>query len=574
MQLNIEVNGKEIQARRDETILTALLRNGIRVPTLCSIKGLSPNGACRICVVEVEGKAGLVPSCSHPVEEGMKIKTHSPRVVKARRTILELLLSNHPDDCLYCERNENCELQDLAVELNIRERRISGKKSKHRLDLSSPGVVRDPAKCILCGRCIRICDEVQGVSTLEFVNRGSKTVVGTAMNRDLNFSSCISCGQCVMVCPTGALHERSNLDDVLDALNNPHQKVVVQYGPSVSVSLAEEFGIKAGKDINGVINAALRKIGFSYIFDTTFGADVAILESAMELKKRIETNQFLPMFSSCCPAWIKYAEQFKPEVLPLISTCKSPQQIMGTIIKSFFAPAEGINPNEIYSVAIMPCVAKKFEAQREEMTQKAISDVDAVITTRELARLIRLYGIDIHSIEPQQPDSPLGMRSSAGKLFGTSGGATEGIFRTLHYYMTGKEMQQPKIADLRSNGAIKEIELKIGNKKLTAILVSGMGNIRPLLDSVAAGEVKAHFIEVMACPGGCVNGGGQPFGSSEKDVKARAKSIYEIDEVETIKVAHKNPMVTDMYERFLEAPGSDLSKKYLHTRYTKRDVLM
>lgn len=574
MNFDIEVNNRVIQVRKGETILSALNRNGIKVPTLCSLKDLSPTGACRVCVVEVEGFQNLVTSCSFPVQEDMVIKTHSPRVVKARKTLVELLLSNHPDDCLYCERNGYCELQDLSVELNIRERRISGRKSRHRLDLSSPSIMRDPAKCILCGRCVRVCDEIQSVATLEFVNRGSKTLVGTSMNRDLNFSSCIACGQCVMVCPTGALHERSNLDEIQDALNNKSQKVVIQFGPAVSVSLAEEFGIKAGKDISGILVAALRKIGFDFVFDSTFAADLAVMETAAELKKRIESNQNLPMISSCCPAWVKFAEQFYPDLLPLLSTCKSPQQMMGTIIKTYFANSQKINPNEIYSVAAMPCLAKKFEAQRVEMTSKGLSDVDLVLSTREIARLIRLYGIDIHSIDPQQADSPFGIRSSAGKLFATAGGTAEGVMRTLHFQLTGKEMISPKIGELRSITGVKEFDMKLGKDKLKVVLSSGLTEIRELLDNISEGQSQAQFIEIMACPGGCINGGGQPFGAADKDIKARAKSIYEIDDVETIKFAHKNPMIQELYAKFLESPGSEKATKLLHVKYSKKDVLL
>jgi iron-only hydrogenase group A len=504
----------------------------------------------------------------------MKISTHSPRVVKARKTLVELLLSNHPDDCLYCERNGYCELQDLSVELNIRERRISGRKTRHRLDLSSPSIMRDPAKCILCGRCVRICNEIESVSTLEFINRGSKTLVATSMNRDLNFSSCIACGQCVMVCPTGALHEHSNLDEIQDALNNKSQKVVIQFGPSISVSLAEEFGLKAGKDINGLLVAALRKIGFDFIFDSTFAADVALMETAKELQERIKVNENLPMISSCCPAWVKFVEQFYPELLPLLSSSKSPQQILGTIIKTYFTSSKGLSPSEIYSVAAMPCLAKKFEAQRVEMTSKGLSDVDLVLSTRELARLIRLYGIDIHSIDPQLADSPFGVRSSAGKLFATSGGTAEGLIRTLHYNITGKEMTSPKISELRIGAGIKRLNTKIGKEQINVILSSGLTEIHKLIASIKSGESNAHYIEVMACPGGCVNGGGQPFGAKDKDVKARSKSIYEIDEVETIKSAHKNPMIVELYEKFLEKPGSDKSKKLLYVKYSKRDVLL
>jgi NADH-quinone oxidoreductase subunit G/NADP-reducing hydrogenase subunit HndD len=573
MTINIEVNSKQLQARKGETILSALNRNGIKVPTLCNMRELSPTGACRICVVEVEGKENLVTSCSHPVEEGMRIRTHSPRVVKSRKTLVELLLSNHPDDCLYCERNGSCELQDLAVELNIRERRISGKRSRHKLDLSSPSLVRDPAKCILCGRCVRTCDEIQTVSTLEFLKRGRKTHIGTAMSRDLNFSSCIGCGQCVMVCPTGALHEHSYLDEVLDALNNPSLYVVVQYGPAVSVSLAEEFGLKPGKDINGLLNAALRKIGFRYIFDTSFAADLAIMEAAEELINRKKAGSNLPMLSSCCPAWIKYAEQFYPDLLNLISTCKSPQQMMGSIIKTYFAAQKGINPNTIYSVAVMPCLAKKFEAQREEMTSKAISDVDVVLSTRELARLIKLHGIDMANIESQSTDTPFGMRSSAGKLFAASGGNAEALARTLHYRLTGKEMASPKISDFRSVTGVKGIDIRIGGENYNVVISNGLTGIDKLLDGIKTGSIKADYLEIMACPGGCVNGGGQPFGSSERDVKVRAKTLYEIDEVETIKVAHKNPQVTALYADFLGEPGSEKAQKLLHTSYTPREVL-
>ena len=574
MNFEVEVNNKIIQARKGDTILDTLNKNGIKVPTLCNLKGLSPTGACRICVVEVEGITNLVTSCSYPVREGMKIQTHSPRVVKARKTLVELLLSNHPDDCLYCERNGNCELQDLAVELNIRERRISGKKPRHRLDLSSPSVVRDPAKCILCGRCVRTCDEIQSVSTLEFLNRGSKTIIGTTMNRDLNFSSCIACGQCVMVCPTGALHEHSNLDEIQDALNNKSLKVVLQFGPAVTVSLAEEFGLKAGKDINGLLVEALRKIGFDFIFDTTFAADLTVMESVAELTKRYESNQNLPMISSCCPAWVKYAEQFYPELLPLLSTCKSPQQIMGSIIKNYFAQANDLTSNQIFSVSVMPCLAKKFEAQRPEMTSKGLSDVDLVLSTRELARLIRLYGIDIQAIDPQLADNPFGTRSSAGKLFASSGGTAEGIARTLHFNLTGKEMVSPKINDLRSVAGVKQVDVKVGKDTLKFIVANGLTDLKDLLEEIKSGEINAHYIEIMACKGGCVNGGGQPFGSNDKDVKQRAKAIYELDELETIKCAHKNPSLLKLYDDFLGKPDGEKSQRLLHVKYTKREVLL
>lgn len=361
MLIDIEVNGKKIRANRGDTILDTLYDNGIKVPTLCRVAELSSTGACRMCVVEIEGKSGLIPSCSYPIDEPIKIRTHSPRVVNARKMLVELLLSNHPDDCLYCIRNGNCELQDLAVELNVRERRISGEKSKANSDHSSPGIVRDPAKCILCGRCVRYCDEILSISALDFIKRGNNTSVATTMNRDLNFSSCINCGQCIMVCPTGALHEKTNFDIVQDMLNNPDVKVIAQYSPTTSVSLAEEIGLRPGKDINGILNAALKRIGFDKVFDNSFGADLAIYEQSAELADRIKNDENLPMLSSCCPGWIKYMEQSHPDMIDYVSTSKSPQQMLGAVIKSYYADKEKILSEKIFSVSIVPCTAKSLK---------------------------------------------------------------------------------------------------------------------------------------------------------------------------------------------------------------------
>lgn len=574
MNINIEVNNRQIQARKGETILSALNRNGIRVPTLCNMKDLSPTGACRLCVVEVEGRENLVTSCSQFVDESMRIKTHSPRVVRARKTLVELLLASHPDDCLYCVRNENCELQSLAAELHIRERKVQRKSINLKLDLSSPSIVRDPAKCILCGRCVRVCDEVQSVSTFEFVKRGCNMYIGTTMSRDLNFSSCIGCGQCVLACPTSALNERSNIDEVIDSLNNPNVIPVVQFAPSIPVSLAEEFGMKVGKDLNGILNATLKKIGFKYVFDTSVAADIAIMELAHELLNRKEENQGQPIISACCPAWVKFMEQFYPNQLNLLSTAKSPQQILGSLIKTYFAPQKSINPSNIYSVSVMPCLAKKFEAQREEMTSKGVSDVDSVLSTRELARLIKLHGVDIQNVDSQSADAPFNVRSSAGKLFGVAGGSSEALMRTVYNLITGKDLQNFKVADFRSNSNIREVKFNAGDKEFTFIVISGLKDIHKFMDELAAGNVKADYIEVMACPGGCVNGGGQPFVSEDKDSRQRAKALYEIDEIDTIRCSHKNPQVQEIYKNYLGDPGSDLAKRILHTTFVKRDVLL
>jgi len=574
MSFLIEVNKQMIEARKGETILDALNRHGLKVPTLCYLKDRFPSGSCRMCVVENTGTGRLVTACSTPVEEGMKLLTHSPRVIESRKTIVELLLSNHPDDCLYCVRNKNCELQDLSEELHVRERRIKGVKNNNNLDRSGASIVRDPDKCILCGRCVRTCEEVMGVSCIDFINRGSKTVVGVAFNQSINTSSCVNCGQCIMVCPTGALSEKSHFPELIAMLNNPEKTVVVQYAPSISVSLAEEFKMEAGKDINGVMNAALRKIGFRYVFDTTFTADLTIMEEAAELVERVKNGGTLPMFTSCCPGWVKFAEEFYPEYLPHLSSCKSPQQMMGAVIKSYWAEKTGNKPENIYSVSVMPCTAKKFEAQREEMTRMGISDVDAVLTTRELGQLIRMYGVDIQNIAPETADSPLGFRSSAGKLFGATGGVMEAAIRTAYNMITSEEMVRFKVEALRGLDGCKEASLNINGIQLNVAVVNGLANARKLMEAIRRGEKQYHFIEIMACPGGCINGGGQHIGATPEAVKSRMKALYDIDDKETIKVSHKNPEIIQIYNDYLKKPLGHKSHELLHTHYCKRDVIL
>ena len=574
MIFDIEVNNKIIKAKKGETILSALSRNGIKVPTLCHMEDLPPSGACRICVVEVEGQDNLVPSCAQPVEEWMKIKTHSPKVIKARKTIVELLLSNHPDDCLYCERNGNCELQKLSVELNVLERRISGKKGMQKADRSGSSMVRDPKKCILCGRCVRVCEEVIGVTAIDFVKRGNRSEITTSFGKGINLSSCINCGQCIMVCPTAALYERDHLPEIIDSLNNPEKHVVIQYSPTISVSLAEEFGVKAGKDINGMLNAALRKIGFNKVFDSSFAADVNTIEVARQLHKRIQNNENMPMYSSCCPSWVKYVEQTHPELIPNLSSVKSPQQIMGSLIKGYYAENQGISPENIYTVAVMPCIAKKFEAQREEMTVKGITDVDAVLTTRELARLIRLYGIDIMNIESELADTLLGTRSSSGKLYAVSGGVAEAVARTTYNLFSESDMINFKIQELRvQNKNRKEYKLKVADKEINFVAVSDMINAEKLISEIKSGKSDFQFVEVMACPGGCVNGGGQPIPARKEDIKARIKCIYDVDDKESIKFAHKNPQLNEIYKCFQDNEEENNLQK-LHTAFNEREVLL
>jgi iron-only hydrogenase group A len=574
MVFNIEVNNRAVQAEQGESILSALTRAGIHVPTLCSMKDLSPTGACRMCIVEVQGKSSLVPSCSFIVEDKMQIKTHSPRVVRARKTLIELLLSNHPDDCLYCERSGNCELQNLAAELNVRERRIPGIKNFYKIDKSSAGIVREPAKCILCGRCVRVCEELQSVAAVDFLERGSQTHIGTAFNKDLNFSSCIQCGQCLMVCPTAALTEKVQFPDLEVHLHNPGKKVLVQYSPVTAFTVAEAFGLKTGKETTGLIHAALKKIGFDLVYDSSFGNDVQVVEMANELIHRVEADKLLPLISSCCPSWVKYAEQFRPEILPNLSTCKSAQQIMGSLMKTFLSACDGDDARQPYSVSVMPCLSKKYESQRAEMTNMGLSDIDTVITTRELIRLIRLNGINMENIQPETPDEKLSAASSIGTLMGASGGLTEAIIRSLHFLTTGTELKEYSIQKLRGNKERRELKLKIADEEYGFAVVNGLSGIHSLLNEIANGRSDIHFIEVMACRGGCVYGGGQPITNPQNENKSRIKSLYEMDERAAIRTAHKNPGLKELYANFPGEPLVNKSLSLLHTGFSKKDVLL
>jgi len=568
------VNGKEVPFNGNETILTALKREGIKIPTLCHIEGLPLTGACRICVVEDAKTGVLIPSCSFPATDKMSILTHSPKVIKARKTIVELLLANHPDDCLYCDRNLNCALQTLAEEHGVRQRRISAEKIKQFVDNSSPSIMRDPEKCILCGKCVRTCEEIQGVSALDFSGRGSKSRISTAFNVSLNLSTCVACGQCVNACPTGALVERSSIREVVNALQDPEKIVVIQHAPAVSVSLAEELGLEPGTDIIGVMTSALKQIGFNYVFDTSFSADLTIMEEATELVHRITEKGALPMITSCSPAWIKFAETFYPELLPNVSSCKSPQQMLGSMIKNYWAPKMNIPSEKIFSVSVMPCTAKKFEIEREEMVSKGISDIDAVLTTRELAKLIRMYSIDIRKAGSAECDLPFGERSSAGKLFGASGGVMEAAIRTAYWMITGNELTNLVISELRDKENYREITVDINGLKVKAAVVSGLGNARLVLDKMMKKECDLHFLEIMSCPGGCINGGGQPRAIDKEAVKKRLASLYSIDSTAEIRVSHKNSSVMDLYEKFLGKPGSHKAHELLHTTYQKRTDLI
>jgi len=571
--IQIEVNGRQVDAAQGEMLLSALRRVGIDIPTLCHYEGLSPAGACRVCVVEVEGQRSLVPACAFPVNGGMKVKTQTNRVVDARRTIVELLLADHPDDCLFCERNGNCQLRVLAESFGIRRRRFVGQREAYSVDSSGESIVRDNEKCIKCGKCVRVCDEIQGVACIDFINRGSKTVIGTAFDEGINVSSCVNCGQCVTCCPTGALVAKSHIERVTSALRDPGLHVVVQHAPSVSIALGEEFGFADGTDVMGKMHAVLRHLGFDAVFDTSFSADLTIMEEASELVHRVNNGGVLPMFTSCSPGWIKYVETFYPQNIPNLSTCKSPQQMLGAVVKTYYAEKKNIDPKNIYSVAIMPCTAKKFEAGRPEQGRGGSQDVDAVLTTRELAQLIRRFNLDLN-VQPESADSPFGVRSSAGKIFGTTGGVMEAAVRTAYYFMTGNELENLKVEAVRGLNGIKEAKLNIAGIEVGVAVVNGLGNAQKLLEEINVGtRTNIHFVEVMTCPGGCVGGGGQPYGTDIAKITARTRELYNIDDMETLRTSHTNPEIIQIYNEYLGEPNSHKAHELLHTHYQQRETL-
>ena len=566
----ITVNNRVIDAEEGETILSALTRVGIRVPTLCHLPDLPPLGACRICIVEVEGAEGdgLVPSCSYPVAEGMRIFTNSRKVINARRTLLELLLSNHPDDCLYGQKSRDCRLRTLAEEYGVRER-TPGKRFREKLrDLTGACVVRDASKCILCGKCVRVCEEVQKVSAIGFVGRAGRTVVAPAFHQSMNVSSCVGCGQCTLVCPTGALVEHSSLDSVTAAVGDPEKCVVIQHSPAVVLAVAEEFGLKPGMDVPGLLNAALRRIGFRKVFNSAFAADIAIQEQSKELVERLKSGANLPLIAACSSA-VPFIEEFYPEFIPNLSTVRSAQGILASLIRTRFAKAEGIPPDRIFCVAAAPCTARKSEAAHAVPGGEAA--LDAVLTSRELLRLIRLYGIDFNSLIPEPADTPFAVRSTAGKLADVSGGTAEAILRTTHRLLSGRELKSMKIESVRGLDPLKETTIRVGDTEIGVVVVSGLGTARRVLDLIRSGVMRdVKLLEIHACPGGCIAGGGQPFGAAPEKIKARMQALYSIDQSEHLRTAHSNPDVRAL----LETVSAPESAELFHTVYAPRDVIV
>lgn len=565
--VQLTINGIKVNAEEGMTILDAAKSVGITIPTLCHMKNLFPSGACRICSVEVEGFKGLTPACAYPVSEGMVVETDSPRVRRARKTIVELLIENHPQDCLICVRNKNCELQDLSERYGVREHRYVGETKSHAIDISSASMERDPAKCILCGRCVRACHEVQKIGAIDFTKRGFASIVTTPYNKGLNVSDCILCGQCILVCPTAALREKSSVKEVAAALYDRKKYCIVQVAPAVRASIGEEYNMPLGTDVTGLIVTGLRRLGFKKVFDTNFAADLTIMEEASELINRIQNGGALPMFTSCCPGWVKFAEMNHPEILDHISTCKSPHEMEGAVLKTYYAKKMGIDPKDIYVVSIMPCTVKKYESARPELKEGILPDVDAVLTTRELVRFFKIAGIDFNDLPESEFDNPLGESTGAAAIFGTSGGVMEAALRTAYWKLTGKDLDKLEFEEIRGMDGVKEATVNVNGMDINIAVVNGIGNVKQIVEEVAAGKSKHHFIEVMACPGGCINGGGQPIHQKPEKVMKRIKVLYQIDENAKFRKSHENESVKTLYREFFGEPNSHKAHEILHTEY-------
>jgi iron-only hydrogenase group A len=574
-KVKLTIDGVSGEVLKGTTVLEAARTVGIDIPTLCHLKGISESASCRVCVVEVRQK--LLASCTLPAEEGMIVKTNTPAVREGRKTVIELLLSNHKRECTSCIKNEKCELQNLSKELNIREIRYLGEKTEGILDKSSTSLVRDIEKCILCGRCINTCIDVQSVGAVNFSDRGFQTKVSTVYERPIANSVCINCGQCTVVCPVGALYEKENINDVWEALGNPDKYVVVQTAPAIRVALGEEFGMPIGTRVTGKMVNALRKLGFDKIFDTDYCADLTIMEEGTEFLNRLKTKSKLPLMTSCCPGWVKFVEHFYPEFIENLSTCKSPSEMEGALIKTYFAQEMQIDPSKIVVVSIMPCIGKKYEEGRSELSNEGLKDIDFVLTTRELSRMIKEAGIDFNNLQDEDFDNPFGEGTGAGVIFGATGGVTEAALRTVYELVSGKKLDSVVFSSVRGIEGLKEANIELPDKSnLKIAVINGLKNARNVLSLLKSGEKRYDFIEVMACPGGCVTGGGQPIVSAKEmqeiDVRSmRASAIYEEDESLTIRKAHENPFIKKIYDEFLGEPNSQLSHKILHTHYVKRD---
>ena len=574
--VNITIDGKAVQVEEGTTVLEAAKSAGIDIPTLCYLKGVNEIGACRMCLVEIKGARALQAACVYPVAEGNEIYTASPAVRNARKANLELLLSNHKKECLTCERNRNCELQALPEQMNVKEIPYEGEMCQEPIDDSSPSIVRDPQKCVLCRRCVGACTNLQAIHVIDAVNRGFNTLIAPAFGKPLGEAACVNCGQCVISCPVGALTEKSSIKDVWAAVEDPDKVVLVQTAPAVRAAIGEEFGMPIGTAATRQMVGALLRMGFDKVFDTDTSADLTILEEGTELLNRMQNGGTLPMITSCSPGWIKFAEHYYPDLLPNLSSCKSPHEMFGAILKSYYAQEAGIDPKKIVTVSVMPCTAKKFECQRPELSNNGMQDVDYVLTTRELAKMIKECGINFAECDGDF-ERPFGDASGAGVIFGATGGVMEAALRTVADILTGEDLKDIEHTDVRGVQGVKEAAVEVNGQTIKVAVAHGLGNARKVLDKIRSGEADWQFIEIMACPGGCVNGGGQPIQPAKVknwiDIRAeRAKAIYSEDRNSKIRKSHKNESVMKgIYEGYLGEPGSEKAHELLHTTYTPRE---
>jgi NADH-quinone oxidoreductase subunit G len=579
--INITINGKALEVEPGTTVLDAAKMVNIKIPTLCYSPDLTPWASCGICIVRLAGSPKMVRACCTVCENNMNIITHDPEIIAVRRTVLELILSNHPNDCLQCPRSQSCELQDLAAEFGLREAPYTKVKNDLPVDDSNPAIVLCPEKCIRCGRCVKVCQDVQNVWALEFLGRGIKGKIASAADAPLGESPCIKCGQCAAHCPVGAIYERDDTVKVWNALQDADLHAVVQIAPAVRVALAEEFGLPPGMVFTKKIYAALRRLGFKTVFDTNFSADLTIMEEGSELVKRLtEKGGVIPLITSCCPAWVDYMEKYYSDMIPNFSTAKSPQQMMGAMIKGYWAAKAGVDAGKVYSVSVMPCTAKKWESRRNDDMKSAKHgyDVDIVITTRELARMIKQAGIEILKLDDEEADSPMGPYTGAGTIFGATGGVMEAAVRSAYYLVTNKELSEVNFKPARGLDGVKEGEVDFGNGlKIRIAVAHQMGNIAAVLDKIRAArdagkETPYHFVEVMACRGGCIAGGGQPYGATDEVRKQRISGLYADDEKSQYRCSHQNPFIGQVYKEFLGEPGGHKAHELLHTKYVERPL--
>jgi NADH-quinone oxidoreductase subunit G len=572
LAVTLKINGQPVTVPDGTSIMAAAQQININIPKLCFLEELGSIGACRVCVVEVNKEPRLATSCTRLVEDGMEVRTHTARVRRARRMVVEMLLANHVKGCFTCARNQNCELLKLAFELGVEAVRFNDVPHQLSPDATSPSIIRDPNKCVLCGRCVSLCSQVQTVNAIGFTNRGLETAISTLLDQGLGNVECVNCGQCIHVCPTGAIREVSAIDGVWAALADPEKHVVVQEAPAIRAALGEEFGMEPGSLVDGKLHAALRRIGFDAVFDTNFTADLTIMEEGSELVERVSNDGVLPLITSCSPGWVKFMEHFYPEVIPHVSSCKSPQQMFGTLAKTYYAEKADVTAASIVSVSVMPCTAKKYECQRPEMADSGYQDVDYVLTTRELARMLKEAGIDFTALPDEPADELMGRYSGAATIFGATGGVMEAAVRSAYTLVTGEELESIDLIPLRGLEGVKVAEIPVGSLNVKVAVAHGLGNARVLLDDVRDGKSPYHVIEIMACPGGCVGGGGQPIGFDLTRREERGQTLYREDSALPCRKSHQNPRITQIYEEFLERPLGEKSHHLLHTKYTERGI--